>query len=53
LLAYDTERLSFDEIAVESDLDCPVCGEDGIDSVADAAYTERCGIETAPERTSS
>lgn len=47
LLAYDAERLSFDEISIDPDPNCPVCGEDGIDSIAEEIYTERYGIETA------
>ncbi|MFB6267694.1 MAG: ThiF family adenylyltransferase [Halodesulfurarchaeum sp.] len=46
LIFYDAEGLSFEEVRIESDPTCPVCGEDPqIDSVHDVAYVDSCAIE--------
>jgi len=45
LLVYDALDLSFEEVTVKPDPDCPVCGDDPrIDAVADADYGERCTL---------
>ncbi|WP_424000600.1 SAMP-activating enzyme E1 [Haloarcula salina] len=45
LVAYDAAEMSFEEIPVAPNPDCPVCGDDpAIDSVADATYEGRCSL---------
>ena len=45
LIAYDAAEMSFEEIPVAPNPDCPVCGDDpAIDSVADATYEGRCSL---------
>jgi adenylyltransferase/sulfurtransferase len=45
LLVYDALGLSFEEVAVRPDTDCPVCGEEPrIDAVDEAEYGERCTL---------
>ncbi|AWB27541.1 HesA/MoeB/ThiF family protein [Halococcoides cellulosivorans] len=46
MIAYDAERLSFDEIPFAPNPDCPVCGADAVDSLDEISYTDRYGIET-------
>ena len=44
LLSVDARGMHFDEIAIRKDPDCPVCGDGGIDSVADVAYEGTCAV---------
>jgi len=44
LLSVDVRGMHFDEIRVEKDPDCPVCGEAGIDSIRDVSYSGRCAV---------
>jgi adenylyltransferase/sulfurtransferase len=45
LIAYDAAEMSFEEIPVAANPDCPVCSEDpAIASVADASYEGRCSL---------
>ena len=44
LLVYDALGLTVDEVRFARDPDCPVCGPDGIDSVADVEYVDSCAI---------
>ena len=45
LIAYDAAEMSFEEIPVAANPECPVCGEDpAIASVADASYEGRCSL---------
>jgi molybdopterin/thiamine biosynthesis adenylyltransferase len=45
LLVYDATGLGFEEVPVEPDPDCPVCGPDGIDAVGEVTYEGTCAIE--------
>jgi adenylyltransferase/sulfurtransferase len=45
LLMYDAGDMSFEEVPVRPDPECPVCGEDpAIGSVSDVEYADRCAI---------
>lgn len=45
LLFYDAMDMSFEELPIEANPDCPVCGEAGIDSVGEVEYdTESCAV---------
>ena len=44
LLVYDALGVTVDEVRFERDPDCPVCGPDGIDSVADVEYVDACAV---------
>ncbi len=45
LLVYDAADMTFDEVPVERNPDCPVCGEDPIDSIENVEYaTEGCRV---------
>lgn len=45
LLFYDAMDMSFEELPLRANPDCPVCGEAGIDSVGEVEYdTESCAV---------
>lgn len=45
LVYYDALGLSFDEVPIQRNPDCPVCGDSpAIDSVRDVDYVESCAI---------
>lgn len=44
LLAYDATSGKFEEVSIERQPDCPVCGEDGIESVREIDYEGTCAI---------
>ena len=45
LIFYDAYDLSFEEVPIRPNPQCPVCGEDpAIDSVRDVEYVESCAI---------
>lgn len=44
MIFYDALDMTFDEITVRRDPECPVCGDGGIDSVHDVEYTTTCEI---------
>jgi adenylyltransferase/sulfurtransferase len=44
LVFYDALDMSFEEVPVRRNPDCPVCGEGGIESVHDIEYTETCAV---------
>jgi adenylyltransferase/sulfurtransferase len=44
LVAFDAMDMTFEEVPVRKNPDCPVCGPDGIDSVHEVEYTETCAI---------
>ncbi|MFB6163569.1 MAG: ThiF family adenylyltransferase [Haloarculaceae archaeon] len=45
MLYYDAGAMSFEEIPINRNPECPVCGDDPqIDSVADVEYVETCAI---------
>ncbi|WP_122090640.1 SAMP-activating enzyme E1 [Halalkalicoccus subterraneus] len=45
LLAYDAADMSFEEVPVRRNSDCPVCGDDPIDSIESVEYaTEGCRV---------
>jgi molybdopterin/thiamine biosynthesis adenylyltransferase len=47
LLFYDAREMSFETVEYRQNPDCPVCGDDPIDSVAEVEYTDGCAIDTA------
>jgi len=44
LLFYDAMDLSFEEVPYRRNPECPVCGDDPIDSIEDVEYTEACAV---------
>jgi adenylyltransferase/sulfurtransferase len=44
LLFYDAADLTTETVPYERDPDCPVCGDDGIDSVAAVDYEGDCRV---------
>ena len=44
LLFYDAMDLSFDEVPYQRNPECPVCGDDGIESLADVEYAGGCAV---------
>ena len=44
MVFYDAAAMSFEEIPVDPRPDCPVCGDDGVQSVHDVTYEARCRI---------
>ncbi|MEM4781201.1 MAG: molybdopterin-synthase adenylyltransferase MoeB [Halalkalicoccus sp.] len=45
LLVYDAADMTFDEVPVQRKPDCPVCGDDPIDSIESVEYaTEGCRV---------
>ncbi|MFB6072174.1 MAG: ThiF family adenylyltransferase [Halobacterium sp.] len=45
LLFYDAAEVSFDDVPVSRNPDCPVCGDDpDLDSVADVEYADGCAV---------
>jgi len=44
MIFYDALDMTFDEVAIRKNPDCPVCGEGGVESVQDVEYTETCAI---------
>ncbi|MEF8783495.1 MAG: molybdopterin-synthase adenylyltransferase MoeB [Haloarculaceae archaeon] len=44
MIFYDALDMSFDEVPIQKNPDCPVCGEGGIESVHDIEYTSTCAV---------
>ncbi|MFB6140419.1 MAG: ThiF family adenylyltransferase [Halosimplex sp.] len=44
MVVYDAAELRFDEVTVRPNPDCPVCGDDPIDSVDEVDYGESCAV---------
>ncbi len=44
MVFYDAMGMTFDEVRIEKNPDCPVCGADGLDSVSDIEYSATCEI---------
>ncbi|PSQ57213.1 MAG: adenylyltransferase [Halobacteriales archaeon SW_9_67_25] len=44
MVFYDALDMSFEEVPVRKNPDCPVCGEGGVESVHEVEYTETCAI---------
>jgi len=44
MVVYDAAEMSFDEVPVRPNPDCPVCGDDAIDSVDDVEYDDTCAV---------
>jgi adenylyltransferase/sulfurtransferase len=44
LLFYDAMDLTFETVPYARDPDCPVCGEDPIDSIDDVEYVDGCAV---------
>lgn len=46
LLLFDSMDMSFEEVPIRQNPDCPVCGDDpAIESVAEVEYSGRCALE--------
>ena len=44
LILYDAADMSFDEVTISRNPDCPVCGENPIDSVQEVEYEATCSV---------
>jgi molybdopterin/thiamine biosynthesis adenylyltransferase len=44
LLFYDATDMTFEEVPIAPNPDCPVCGEAGIESVAEVEYADSCAV---------
>ncbi|WP_396610617.1 HesA/MoeB/ThiF family protein [Haloferax sp. S1W] len=44
LLFYDAMDMTFETVPYRTNPECPVCGEGGLDSIADIEYVESCAI---------
>jgi adenylyltransferase/sulfurtransferase len=44
LLFYDAREMSFETVPYQQNPDCPVCGDEGIESVAGVEYSDGCRI---------
>jgi adenylyltransferase/sulfurtransferase len=44
LLSYDALAMSFEELPIRPNPDCPVCGAGGIDSMAEVEYAGSCAV---------
>ncbi len=44
LLVYDAMDMRFEEVPVRGAPDCPICGDDGIESIDDVQYDGRCRV---------
>jgi adenylyltransferase/sulfurtransferase len=44
LLHYDALELTFETVSVQQSPDCPVCSEDGIESVHEVTYEGQCAV---------
>jgi len=44
LLSVDVRGMRFDEVRIRPDPDCPVCGDGGIDSIAEVSYDGSCAV---------
>ncbi|MEA1930712.1 MAG: molybdopterin-synthase adenylyltransferase MoeB [Euryarchaeota archaeon] len=53
MLCYDAMELSFERVPYQSRDDCPVCGDDPIESIEGVDYSESCGIDADSEMASS
>ncbi|MFD1640740.1 SAMP-activating enzyme E1 [Halohasta litorea] len=53
MLCYDAMELSFERVPYQSRDDCPVCGDDPIESIEGVDYSESCGISADSEMASS
>ena len=47
LLVYDAMDMNFEEVPIAPSPDCTVCGEGGIESVAEVEYTDSCAIASS------
>jgi molybdopterin/thiamine biosynthesis adenylyltransferase len=45
MIFYDAEDMTFETIAIEKRPDCPVCGENPIDSIREVEYEETCTVQ--------
>ncbi len=45
LLSYNASGMTTDTVAYAANPDCPICGTNGIDSIAGIDYTETCSID--------
>ena len=44
LLVYDAMDMRFEEVPVRGTPDCPICGNDGIESIDEVTYEDRCRV---------
>jgi adenylyltransferase/sulfurtransferase len=47
LLVYDAMDMNFEEVPIAPNPDCTVCGEGGIESVAEVEYTDSCAVASS------
>jgi len=50
MLCYDATDLSFERVPYRSRVDCPICGDEPVESVANIEYTDSCtvGVDAEP-----
>ncbi|WP_340098920.1 SAMP-activating enzyme E1 [Salinibaculum salinum] len=44
LLVYDAADMTTEEVPIRANPDCPVCGEESIESVAEVSYADGCAV---------
>ncbi|MFB6251723.1 MAG: ThiF family adenylyltransferase [Halobellus sp.] len=44
LVFYDAMELSFEMVPYQQNAECPICGDDSIDSIDSIEYTEACSV---------
>ncbi len=44
LLVYDAADMTTEEVPIQANPDCPVCGDESIDAVGEVSYAESCAI---------
>lgn len=44
LLLYDAADMTFDDVTIEKNPDCPVCGKNGIGSLEEVEYRSTCSV---------
>jgi adenylyltransferase/sulfurtransferase len=45
LLFYDAMDMTFETVPYARDPDCPVCGDDPIDSIDEVEYVDGCAVD--------
>jgi adenylyltransferase/sulfurtransferase len=45
LIHYDALGLTVETVPIQQSPDCPVCGEDGIETVGEVTYEGQCSID--------
>jgi len=50
LLCYDAMDLSVERVPYRQRDDCPICGDEPVESIADIAYTDSCAVSVDSEQ---